>query len=60
MNGEALPIFQPTRGIRQSDPLSPYLSIIIANALSTLLKKEMEIGNIKGIKLSPQCLALSH
>ena len=37
-NGKKLQEFQPTRGIRQGDPISPYLLLIAAEGLSCLLK----------------------
>jgi len=52
MNGEYLPSFHPTRGLRQGDPLSPYLFIIIANLLSFLIRNAMNMGSLKGIKLN--------
>jgi hypothetical protein len=59
-NEESLPEFAPTRGIRQGDPLSPYLFILVANSLSTLMGKALQEGNIKGIKLNRSCPTLTH
>lgn len=56
VNGEPTHYFKPSRGIRQGDSLSPYIFIIVAN----VLKKAVEDGSIKGIKLNRFCLTLSH
>lgn len=58
-NGELLPSFKPTRGIRQGDPLSPYLFIIVANVLSSMMKKAVAEGTLKGIKMNTSCPTLS-
>jgi len=60
INGEAGESFAPTRGIRQGDPLSPYLFIILANVLSNMVHKAVTDGSLKGIKLNSQCPTLSH
>ena len=41
-NGERLEAFRPTRGIRQGDPISPYLFLIAAEGLSCLLKSSSQ------------------
>ena len=48
-NGEKLEHFTPTRGIRQGDPISPYLFLIAAEGLSCLLKSSSE-SSVASIK----------
>ncbi|XP_071722530.1 uncharacterized protein [Rutidosis leptorrhynchoides] len=60
INGEPSAEFKPTRGIRQGDPFSPYLFIIMTNILSTLMRKAIQDETIKGIRLNPTCPTLSH
>ncbi|KAL3825541.1 hypothetical protein ACJIZ3_021570 [Penstemon smallii] len=47
-------------GIRQGDPLSPYLFIIYTELLSRLLVKEESIGSFRGIKIARTCPLISH
>ncbi|XP_024195622.1 uncharacterized protein LOC112198734 [Rosa chinensis] len=42
----------PSRGLRQGDPLSPYLFLIGAEGFSALLQKKQELGLLPGIEAS--------
>ncbi len=47
--------FEPSRGIRQGDPLAPFIFIISMEALARTLQKEAEARkNLVGIKLKPR------
>jgi hypothetical protein len=41
----------PTRGIRQGDPMSPYLFLMVAEGLSSLIQQAEERGELEGIKV---------
>ncbi|KAK4395689.1 putative mitochondrial protein [Sesamum angolense] len=60
VNGASFNFFRPTRGIRQENPLSPYLFIIYAEFLSRLLLREEILGNLKGIEVCRIAPAISH
>ena len=56
---EKLEQFNPSRGIRQGDPISPYLFLLAAEGLSCLLKSSSQ-SSLLGIKVAPSAPAVSH
>ncbi|KAL8135470.1 hypothetical protein AgCh_010202 [Apium graveolens] len=50
----------PTRGIRQGDPLSPYLFILCTEGLSAIIRKYETQKLIRGIKICRGALTLTH
>lgn len=60
INGSPHGFIQPERGIRQGDPLSPYLFILCAEVLSHMMKRAETQGLIRGIKISNESPSISH
>lgn len=60
INGHLSEKLVPQRGLRQGDPLSPYLFILMADVLSHLLLRAQEAGNFKGICLAADAPFLTH
>ena len=54
MNGSPSSFFRPSRGLRQGCPLSPFMFLLIAKALSRLLNRAREENLIKGVKVTNQ------
>lgn len=59
-NGFVSSRLQPQRGLRQGDPLSPYLFILAVDCLSHLMNKAVEHGRIQGIQLAEGAPKLTH
>ncbi|XP_026396487.1 uncharacterized protein LOC113291135 [Papaver somniferum] len=54
LKGEATDLFKSQKGIRQGDPVSHFLFILVAEVLSLMFKKEAAQGLITGFKVAQQ------
>ena len=59
-NGEKTDPFFPSRGLRQGDPLSPYLFVLCLEYLSNLINTKVESKDWIGIKASKNGPVFSH
>lgn len=50
----------PQRGLRQGDPISPYLFLLCAEGFGGLIKKAHEDGKLHGIAVNRGAPSLSH
>ena len=60
VNGELTDHVVPSRGIRQGDPISPYLFLLCAEGLSCLMQQKERIGAIQGLKNGRSGPPISH
>ena len=60
VNGESHGYFKPNRGLWQGDPLSPYLFLLCAEGLHSLIQQAKLSGSIKGVSLSSASPKVSH
>ena len=51
VNGEPKGLFRPSKGLRQGDPLSPYLFIFCTEGLNAILKEAASKGEIHGFSI---------
>ncbi|CAL1412876.1 unnamed protein product [Linum trigynum] len=52
VNGHRFQTFTPSRGIRQGDPLSPYLILLCAEGLSAYTAKAVEEKRLHGLQVN--------
>jgi hypothetical protein len=60
VNGQPVGFINHTRGIRQGDPLSPYLFLLCAEVLSSQLQHAERTGLLRGVPTSPKGPRLNH
>ena len=60
INGEACGNITPSRGIRQGDPLFPYLFLLCAEGLLALIHKAARDKHINGISIGRGCPILTY
>ncbi|KAA3481443.1 reverse transcriptase [Gossypium australe] len=60
LNGMCSDWFSPSRGLRQGDPLSPYLLLLYAEGFSTLLEDAKQKGRIRGASVWRERISINH
>ena len=60
LNGQPQGLISPQRGLRQGDPLSPYLFLLVTEGLHGLLRKVEDMGRLRGVSLCPAGPRISH
>ncbi|KAL0406460.1 UNVERIFIED_CONTAM: putative mitochondrial protein [Sesamum latifolium] len=60
LSGTQFGSLTPERGLRQGDPLSPYLFLFCTESFSSLLQHAESVGNIRGVSICHQAPTISH
>jgi hypothetical protein len=60
INGELSDLIIPTRGLRQGDPLPPYLFLFVAEGITSILQDAIGNGALKEFKICRRAPGLSH
>jgi hypothetical protein len=60
VNGSPTEEFSPSRGLRQGDPLSPFLFLIVAEGFNALIKQAKEEHLFTGIPIGSERIVVSH
>ncbi|XP_071739646.1 uncharacterized mitochondrial protein AtMg01250-like [Rutidosis leptorrhynchoides] len=60
INGSPSREFSLEKGLRQGDPLSPFLFLLVAEALSVAMNQALSTGFYKGVKVGNEGVVVSH
>ena len=60
INDQPYDLITPTKGLRQGDPLSPYLFFLVTEGLHALFEAVKESGDIRGVSSCPAGPRVSH
>ena len=60
VNGEPHGDIKPARGLRQGDPLSPYLFLLVSKGFNGLIQQAVGVGDIRGFSLCCNGPRISH
>jgi len=51
VNGSPTEEFKPSRGLRQGDPLAPFLFVVVAEGLAGLVRQACKANLLSGLKI---------
>lgn len=60
MNGVASSYILPSRGLRQGDPLSPYLFLLCSEGFTALIQKAAQANCLHGVRISRGAPMITH
>ncbi|XP_026442407.1 uncharacterized protein LOC113341915 [Papaver somniferum] len=60
VNGSVAGYFKIKKGIRQGDPISPFLFLLVGEALNFMIKQAQEQGILTGFQVKPDVKIVSH
>lgn len=60
VNGFTISTIKPQRGLRQGNPLSPFLFILVADVLSLMINKAVDLEEFDGFKLAGEAPTFTH